>query len=43
MKKKITSGLAAALVATTLIAVPAAPANAAPRYVVCGWWPAICR
>jgi hypothetical protein len=42
VKKKITSALAATLVATTLVVAPAAPANAAPRYVVCGWWPAIC-
>ncbi|GAB2619378.1 hypothetical protein [Kocuria arenosa] len=42
MKKKITSALAAVLVASTLVAVPIAPANAAPRYVVCSWWPAIC-
>ncbi|MFW6187512.1 MAG: hypothetical protein ACOC84_05910 [Actinomycetota bacterium] len=43
MKKKITSALAAALVATTLIAVPAAPANAAPGYMMCRWFPAVCR
>ena len=43
MKKEIHSAIAATLVAATLVAVPIAPANAAPRYVVCGWWPAICR
>ena len=43
MKKKITSALTAALVATTLIAVPAAPANAAPRHVMCSWMPWMCR
>ncbi|MFC4903316.1 MULTISPECIES: hypothetical protein [Kocuria] len=42
MKKKITSALAATLVATTLVVAPVAPANAAPRYVVCSWFPAIC-
>ncbi|MFE7630390.1 hypothetical protein [Kocuria sp. NPDC057446] len=43
MKKKFTSALAAGLVATALVAVPVAPASAAPRYVVCSWFPAICR
>lgn len=42
MKKKITSALAATLVATTLVVAPVAPANAAPRYVVCSWWPVFC-
>ncbi|MEX5301807.1 hypothetical protein [Kocuria sabuli] len=42
MKKKITSALAATLVATTLVVAPVAPANAIPRYVMCGWFPAAC-
>lgn len=43
MKKKFTSALAAALVASTLVATSAAPANAMPRYVVCHYWPFLCR
>ncbi|WP_256363808.1 hypothetical protein [Kocuria sp. SM24M-10] len=43
MKKKITSALAATLVATTLVVAPVAPANAAPGYVMCGWFSFLCR
>jgi hypothetical protein len=43
MKKKFTSALAATFVAMTLIVAPVAPANAAPGYVVCGWFPVFCR
>ncbi|MFI7494968.1 MULTISPECIES: hypothetical protein [Kocuria] len=49
-KKKLTTAIASAALAASFIVGPAAPANAlmvqkpqAPGYVMCGWFPFLCR